>query len=225
MNARQDEMHIPLWQQGLSARVNVPPHSGSAIVIATGAEPQLERVLTTALHDAGHGVIELGLLTPLEQRIDHLNRRQSADADKMAARLLFAAEHLAAHPVTDDLPLAFLGVGPYAAAALIAAAAHPEPARLATVVCIGGRTALAGDAIAHVPVPVLLVAGGHDYPSLRMNRDAYDQLPEGTSLEVLSATTAQLTTSPAREEVLRLVTHWFDGRFGAKALPGRASAH
>jgi hypothetical protein len=225
MNARQDEMHIPLWQQGLSARVDVPPHASGAIVIATGAEPELEPALGRALHDTGYGVIELALLTPLEQRIDHLNRRQSADADEMAARLLFAAEHLAAHPVTDDLPLAFLGAGPYAAAALIAAAAHPEPARLATVVSIAGRTALAGDAIGHVPVPVLLVAGGHDYPSLRMNRDAYGQLPDGTSLEVLSATTAQLAISPAREEVLRLVTHWFDRRFGARALPGQASAH
>jgi putative phosphoribosyl transferase len=111
-------------------------------------------------------------------------------------------------PEAEGLPLGFFGASTGAAAALRAAVMLPDD--VATVVSRGGRPDLAGNALAHVRVPTLLIVGGADHTVLDLNRDAYDLL--GTSdkrLDVIPGATHLFEEPDAMEQVAELTHAWF----------------
>lgn len=123
------------------------------------------RSVAHALAEAGFGTLLVDLLTPEEEAKDLLTARMRFDIRLLADRVVGAIDWLAADASVGDLPpsLGKLPVGCFgsstgAAAALIAAAERQD--RVAAVVSRGGRPDPAGEALARVTAPTLLIVGG-----------------------------------------------------------------
>jgi pimeloyl-ACP methyl ester carboxylesterase len=84
------------------------------------------------------------------------------------------------------------------------------------VVSRGGRPDLAGEALAYVKSPTLLIVGERDEEVLRLNERAYAQLQCEKSLAVVPHATHLFEEEGALEEVARLAADWF-----RKHLKGR----
>jgi pimeloyl-ACP methyl ester carboxylesterase len=95
-----------------------------------------------------------------------------------------------------------------AAAALIAAA--ERPAQVCAVVSRGGRPDLAGDALARVTAPVMLIVGGLDHEVIDLNRHAASHL-NVIHRTVVVPGASHLFEEPGKlEDVQRLALDWFD---------------
>jgi putative phosphoribosyl transferase len=82
--------------------------------------------------------------------------------------------------------LVLFGASTGAAAALVTAAARPELVR--GVISRGGRADLAGDALAAVSAPVLLIVGGNDPIVVDLNKQAAENLADSDLKVVPGAT-------------------------------------
>ena len=133
------------------------------------------------------------------------------DVSLLAQRLSLATSSLGDEPRTASLPLGYFGASTGAAAALIAAAEHG--ARVRAVVSRGGRPDLAGDALARVTAPTLLIVGGRDPVVLDLNRQALDQLTSEKELVVVPDATHLFEEPGALQQVAELAVRWFARAF------------
>ncbi|MEU9351923.1 dienelactone hydrolase family protein [Streptomyces griseoloalbus] len=165
------------------------------------------RAVATALRGAGFGTLLLDLLTEEEDREDEATGRHRFDIDLLAGRLAHAVDWLGQRPDTADLAVGLFGASTGAAAALVAAAERPR--RVSAVVSRGGRPDLAGDALALVACPVLLVVGGDDETVLGLNRQAADRLSAVHHVHVVPGATHLFPEPGALEQVADLAAGWF----------------
>jgi putative phosphoribosyl transferase len=165
------------------------------------------RMVAGHLRERGLGTLLLDLLTPEEEAVDRRTATLRFDVDLLARRLAGAVAWVAKVPDAGSLPLGAFGASTGAAAALVAAAREPE--RVDAVVSRGGRPDLAGDALARVQAPTLLVVGGRDDVVLELNRQACERLAVPCHLEVVPGATHLFEEPGALEEVARLAGDWF----------------
>ena len=175
-----------------------------------GADARVRAIAFVAQHLNGKALatLLLDLLTAEEEQAERHTRHLRFDIGLLARRLLTATDWLAAEPSTAELPMGFFGASTGGGAALMAAAERPD--RVAAVVLRGGRPDLAGESLARVRAPTLLIVGGNDEPVIAMNEWALERLrsPEKQLLIVPSAT--HLFEEPGTlEEVARLAGEWF----------------
>src|SRR5690606_9467223 len=102
----------------------------------------------------------------------------------------------------QGLAMGYFGSSTGAAAALIAAARRP--ADIAAIVSRGGRPDLAGGALARVHAPTLFIVGGLDTIVLRLNREAFAQIPGPKHLAVVPGATHLFEQPGALDQVARL---------------------
>jgi putative phosphoribosyl transferase len=125
------------------------------------------------------------LLTPEEA----LDRANVFDIGLLARRLADVRDWLRVQPLPGVAggAVGYFGASTGAAAALWAAA---EPgARVAAVVSRGGRPDLAGDRLAKVTAPTLLIVGGEDHVVLDLNVQAHAMLRCENRLDVVPGAT------------------------------------
>jgi dienelactone hydrolase len=108
--------------------------------------------------------------------------------------------------VLGELPIGLFGASTGAAAALIAAAERPD---VAAVVSRGGRPDLAGDALAVVRAPVLLIVGRDDEQVISLNEEAMRRMRAPVQLAIVPHATHLFEEPGALEEVERLAFDWF----------------
>lgn len=159
------------------------------------------------LGDDGFGTLLLDLLTPEED----CTPRVRFDVAMLSDRLQMAVDWLRQLEDTAHLHVGLFGTDTGAAGALIAAAARPR--QIFAVVSRGGRPDLAGDELARVQSPTLLLVGGHDLEALALNRQALEAL--GTShreLIVVPGASHLFEEPGALEQVARHASRWF-GRY------------
>ncbi|HSG78727.1 MAG TPA: dienelactone hydrolase family protein, partial [Acidimicrobiia bacterium] len=130
------------------------------------------------LNDAGLATLLFDLLTDREAA----DRGNVFDIPLLGRRLGAVARWLDTRRGTSRLPLGYFGASTGAAAALVAAAEHPD---VAAVVSRGGRADLAGEALGAVEAPTLLVVGSHDVQVLELNRQAAAQMNAPVTVEVV----------------------------------------
>jgi len=192
----------------LPGTLSVPAGAGAVVAFAHGAgssrfSPR-NRAVARTLQAAGLATLLFDLLLEDE---DAGGPGARFDIDLLTARLGGAVAWLAARPETAPLPLGLFGASTGAAAALGAAAAHPE--RVRAVVSRGGRPDLAGSALLDVRAPTLLVVGGHDSQVLALNRTALARLACEKDLHVVAGAGHLFEERGALEEVARLAADWF----------------
>lgn len=174
------------------------------------------RAVAAHLCEAGLATLLFDLLTEAEAR----DRRNVFDIGLLARRLVEAIRWARSVPGLAALPIGLFGASTGAAAALVAAALAPD--EVAAVVSRGGRPDLAGEALAHVRAPTLLIIGGRDYPCIPLNEAARDALGDVAELVVVPGAGHLFEEPGTLEAVMRLARDWFLRHLGGARTPAGA---
>lgn len=140
---------VPLASEvALDGDLAVPEEPLGVVVFAHGSgssrHSPRNRMVAAHLQRRGLATMLVDLLTEDEERVDLRTRHLRFDVELLARRVHGVAEWLRSASEVGDLPLAYFGASTGAAAALVAAADHPQG--VAAVVSRGGRPDLAGSA-------------------------------------------------------------------------------
>jgi pimeloyl-ACP methyl ester carboxylesterase len=157
------------------------------------------------------------LLTRDEEQRDALTGESRFDIALLTGRLLGVTDWLVEHEPTTGLGVGLFGASTGAAAALVAAASRPISVQ--AVVSRGGRPDLAGEALAEVFQPTLLIVGGLDDVVIELNRRALRMLPGEKRLEIVPGATHLFEEPGTLEQVSRLARDWFV-RYLRRVPPG-----
>jgi putative phosphoribosyl transferase len=202
---------VPADEAELAGDLDLPDGARGVVLFAHGSgssrHSSRNRAVAAALRRAGLGTLLLDLLTDEEEQTDLVTAEYRFDIGLLGHRLTAAADWLGRRPASAPLPLHLFGASTGAAAALVAAARRPRT--VCSVVSRGGRPDLAGEALATVRVPVLLVVGGQDQAVLRMNEDAARQLGGPYDLLVVPGATHLFEEPGALEQVADAAQEWF----------------
>jgi putative phosphoribosyl transferase len=191
----------------LPGDLTVPPRPAGMVVFAhgsgSGRNSPRNRMVAGSLHLAGFGTLLVDLLDAAEAG----DRAKVFDIDLLASRLRAAVGLVRDDPRLAGLPIGLFGASTGAAAALRAAAA-PE-VKVSAIVSRGGRPDLAGDGLAAVDAPTLLIVGGRDEQVLELNMLARSGMRCRTALEVVPGASHLFSEGGALEVVARLAVGWF----------------
>ena len=205
----------------LDGDLRVPEAARGVVLFAHGSgssrHSPRNRSVAGALQRAGLGTLLMDLLTREEEAAEARTGHLRFDIDLLSGRLAAATDWLRQDAQTAALPIGYFGASTGAAAALVAAAARPEVVK--AVVSRGGRPDLAGEALARVQAPTLLIVGGNDGPVIGMNREAYGLLGAGKELEIVPGASHLFEEPGALETVARLASAWFARHLGQDGSP------
>lgn len=201
------EVHIPVGHdEPIAGDLTVPTPARGVVAFAHGSgssrHSRRNRAVARVCNEAGFATLLMDLLTDAEETLDARTRRLRFDIELLAERVRSSLDWLERDHRVAGLPAGLFGASTGAAAALVAAAARPDDVR--AVVSRGGRPDLAGDALARVRVPTLLVVGGADHPVIDMNRDAMARMPADVRLEIVPGATHLFEEPGALEQVAEL---------------------
>jgi pimeloyl-ACP methyl ester carboxylesterase len=199
----------------LHGDLTLPSAATGVVLFAHGSgssrKSSRNQFVASQLNAGGLATLLLDLLTETEELIDRIDARLRFDVSLLANRLIGATDWLASDPNLSRLPAGYFGASTGAAAALIAGA--ERPGRVQAIVSRGGRPDLAGEALAAVAAPTLLIVGGNDERVIPLNESALDRLGSQTKKLVIVPGATHLFEEPgALEEVARLAADWF-GRY------------
>jgi pimeloyl-ACP methyl ester carboxylesterase len=208
---RERPIAISVGGARLLGDLTLPAEPRGLVVFAHGSgssrmSPR-NRAVAQALADTGLATLLMDLLTGEEEAVDLRTRHLRFDVDLLGQRVVATVDALGSEPGLGALPVGTFGASTGAAAALIAAADRPE--RVHAVVSRGGRPDLAGDALARVTAPTLLIVGERDPQVLRLNREAQALLAGESRLEIVPGATHLFEEPGALERVAALAREWF----------------
>jgi pimeloyl-ACP methyl ester carboxylesterase len=159
--ARDLTIRVPVGTVLLTGDLAIPEGAGAVILFAHGSgssrHSSRNRHVARALNAARLATLLIDLLTMGEEEIDSRTAHLRFDIELLAQRLIGATEYLGSDAHTRHLPIGYFEASTGAAAALVAAAEHPDT--VGAVVSRGGRPDLAGPAMADVHAPTLLIVG------------------------------------------------------------------
>ena len=225
----QEERRTPRPQGAREVRVDVPagdrvalegdlalPEGAIGVVLfahgsGSSRHSPRNRQVARALQRFRLGTLLVDLLTPEEGEEERYTRHLRFDIDLLADRLIGAARWLSRNPLTGHLPIGCFGASTGAAAALVAAAR--EPGLVRAVVSRGGRPDLAGEELAAVRAPTLLIVGGNDKQVIEMNCEAFRRLRTAKELQIIPGATHLFEEPGALERVAQLAAEWFVRHF------------
>ena len=194
----------------LQGDLTLPAGTNSVVLFAHGSgssrHSRRNRYVAQVLNEGTIGTLLLDLLTESEEVRDSLTAELRFDIGLLARRVVGATNWLTNTADTQNLSLGYFGASTGAAAALVAAA---ELEVVRAIVSRGGRPDLAGEALAHVEAPTLLIVGGNDEPVIEMNRTALVQLKVDKRLEIIPGATHLFEEAGALERVAGLARDWF----------------
>ena len=195
----------------LGATLGMPKKPCGIAVFAHGSgsgrfSPRNEFV-ASKLRECGFATLLIDLLTEDEDRIDRESGRFRFDIPLLAERLLAATAYVRCAFADTPLPVGYFGASTGVAAALVAAS-RPGNSVFA-VVSRGGRPDLAGDALAHVRAPVLLIVGSLDKAVLELNRKARPRMRCRTQLAIVPGASHLFEEPGALARVADLAAAWF----------------
>jgi putative phosphoribosyl transferase len=211
------EVLIPAGSVALPGTLTMSPEVSGIVLFAHGSgssrHSPRNKLVAEALQAAGTGTLLFDLLTEREAQ----DRRNVFAIDLLAERLDHARRWLQEETASDPPALGYFGASTGAAAALVAEADHPHS--VTAIVSRGGRPDLAGEALARVTAPTLLIVGGADVDVLELNRDAFAQLRGAKDLVVVPGATHLFEEPGALEQVARLASDWFTKHLRPRATP------
>lgn len=218
------EVKVVAGSVELGGSLGVPPGAQGLVIFAHGSgssrfSPR-NRAVARALRDAGLGTLLFDLLSEEEEARDAGTGELRFDIPFLARRLAAVTEWARAQPELAPLRFGYFGSSTGAAAALVAAALHPD--LLHAVVSRGGRPDLAGPILARVQAPTLLLVGGRDIGVLELNEEALARLEGLKDIRIIPNATHLFEEPGALEEVSRRAAEWFTRYLGAAWPEARA---
>lgn len=206
-----EAVEVPAGTTTLKADLRVPAGARGLVVFAhgSGSSRFSSRNRQVAEFLGGHGfaTLLLDLLTAQEEAIDERTAEYRFDIARLGPRVSAAADWAATRSDLGTLPIGCFGASTGAAAALIAAA--DRPVSITAVVSRGGRPDLAGEALARVEAPTLLIVGGNDEPVIELNRKAMRQMHAHVEIEIVPGATHLFEEPGTLDQVADLAASWF----------------
>lgn len=204
-------LQLALSDAHLNADLLLPDGAKGLVVFVHGSgsgrlSPRNQQV-ARYFAERGLGALLFDLLSEAEQRFDAVTCELRFDIALLAERIIEVIDWLQRHSELARLHIGLFGASTGAAAALIAAAQRPQA--IHALVSRGGRTDLAGQAVAQVRAPTLQIVGGQDIVVLRLNREVCTRLQCEQQLHVVAGATHLFIEPGALEEVARLAADWF----------------
>jgi pimeloyl-ACP methyl ester carboxylesterase len=213
-----DKVAIPFGNIELAGTLQLPRDAHGLVIFAhgSGSSRFSPRNLFVAefLNTKGFGTLLMDLLTPAEEELDAVTGTWRFNISLLSQRVGAALEWLAGQQSLQSLPLGLFGASTGAAAALVAAATHSE--RVKAVVSRGGRPDLAGNSLALVSAPTLLIVGSNDLDVLTLNRNAMMRMTSITHLHIVPGASHLFEEPGTLEQVAQQAAQWF-----ARYLRGR----
>lgn len=204
-----DSHEVRIAPLGLPGTLRIPHNAFSLVVFAHGSgssrlSPR-NIVVAEALNSHGIATLLFDLLRPDEEAAN--NRAKVFDIPLLAARLENAIAWVDRASVLQNISIGLFGASTGAAAALVAAARLGK--RIGAVVSRGGRPDMAGDTLAQVSAPTLLIVGGADHGVIELNQFAFAKLACEKALEIVPHATHLFPEPGAMEQVITLAEKWF----------------
>jgi len=194
--------------------LTVPAGATGLVLFAHGSgssrHSPRNRFVADVLVEAGVATLLVDLLTQGEAH----DRANVFNVELLAHRLLEMSCWVETAPETANLALGYFGASTGAAAALVAAARSGQP--IGAVVSRGGRPDLAGDWLARVTAPTLLLVGSRDHVVLELNRAALARIPGEKRLDIIPGATHLFEERGTLEAVSAHAADWF-GRYLGRA--------
>ncbi len=191
----------------LTGDLVVPPRARGLVAFAHGSDSSRlsprNQYVAHVLNEAGFATLLFDLLSTNEAA----DRRNVFDIPLLAGRLTAAHAWVRDRDDIGELAVGYFGASTGGAAALWSAGSGSD--EVAAVVSRGGRVDLAGERLASVTVPTLLIVGERDTEVLTYNQQAQQQLRCLNHLEIVPAATHLFTEPGTLERVATLARDWF----------------
>ena len=217
--ADERPVSLTLSRVTLKANLGMPVDPSGIVLFAHGSgssrhSPRNVQV-ANVLQKRGIATLLMDLLTEREEEIDERTSQLRFNIFLLARRLAGATGWTMRRPELCHLRVGYFGASTGAAAALVAASHIPQ---IAAIVSRGGRPDLAGEALASLAAPTLLIVGGNDEPVIYLNEHALEKLGCAEKKMIIVPGATHLFEEPgALEEVARLAADWFSSHFTVKA--------
>ncbi|MCL4315526.1 MAG: alpha/beta fold hydrolase, partial [Gammaproteobacteria bacterium] len=180
-------VRIPAGDVTLEGNLHLTSNAGGIVLFAHGSgssrHSPRNRFVARHLQEVGLATLLFDLLTSDEEFAERATGHLRFDIKMLARRLAQVTDWLRQQPQTRTLKIGYFGASTGAAAALVAAADHPQG--VSAIVSRGGRPDLAGPALARVKAPTLLLVGGEDAVVIDLNKEAFEQLQVEKKLEII----------------------------------------
>lgn len=194
----------------VDADLAVPEGSQGVVLFAHGSgssrHSPRNRMVAEHLQEHRLATVLADLLTPGEAAHDAETEVLRFDIDLLAERVAAIVDWAVTTPPVSGKAIGLFGASTGAAAALVAAAQRPQ---VRAVVSRGGRPDLAGDVLAQVRSPVLLIVGEQDRPVRGLNEQAAAALHAPHELHVVPDATHLFEEPGALLEVADRAAGWF----------------
>ncbi|SRR6266540_1857969 len=208
---RQREVRVPIGRAHLEGAMDVPAGAAGVVLFAHGSgssrHSPRNQFVARVLRESGNGTLLFDLLTPPEEMEDNVTAALRFDIGLLAQRLVAATHWVKAQPETQQLGIGYFGSSTGGGAALVAAAELGNS--IAAVVSRGGRPDLAGDALARVQSPTLLIVGEYDEVVIGLNEEALAKLPCEKDLKIVPRATHLFEEEGTLGQVAHLAAEWF----------------
>ncbi len=202
---------IPVEGVHLPGDLVVPNGSRGLVIFAHGSgssrRSHRNQVVARALQVNGLATLLFDLLTEAEDHLGPSAHNPRFDIPLLAARLAATAAWAHAQPALGSLPIGLFGSSTGAAAALLAATRLNG--MVWAIVSRSGRPDLAGDALAEVKAPTLLIAGGEDDTVIQLNQHAQALMKCRSNMVIIPGATHLFEELGALEQVMQLAADWF----------------
>lgn len=204
------EITIAVDAGNVGGTLGTPPGAHGLIVFAHGSgssrHSPRNRFVAASLNDRGFATLLMDLLTQDEEEIDNASASLRFDISLLARRVVLATEWCKKQRTLTNMPIGYFGASTGAGAALVAAAGRKD---IGAIVSRGGRPDLAGEALAQVQAPTLLIAGERDPVVIDLNRRAASQMRAHCEIAIVPGAGHLFEQSGTLEQVARLAQDWF----------------
>lgn len=209
--ATEHPVIIPSKNVHLDGILHIPKEARGLVLFVHGSGSSRFSVrnkqVAHVLNEARHATLLFDLLTPEEEIVDTQTRELRFDIEFLAARLIDATDWCIEQLVTHNLTIGYFGSSTGGGAALCAAAEKTDIVK--AVVSRGGRPDLAGESLARVEAPTLLIVGGNDEAVIEMNKSAMSKMHCIKKIEIVPGATHLFEETGTLDKVSQLATMWF----------------
>lgn len=216
-----EETWVPCGPVALPATLTMPSGARGWVVFAhgsgSGRTSPRNRYVAEALHAAGIGTLLLDLLLPGDPLEDEAGSQRSLDIAVLSRRLAGAIRWMEGRHCGQGLRCGVFGSSTGAAVGLMVAALEGSSVR--AVVCRGGRTDLATDALGRVVAPTLLIVGGNDPWVKRVNEESLARLGGEKELVIVPGAGHLFEEPGAMARVAALSASWFQRHLEMPVVP------
>ncbi|NOK02221.1 MULTISPECIES: dienelactone hydrolase family protein [Myxococcus] len=218
------EVQVQVGDVVLGGSLGIPDGARGLVIFAHGSgssrfSPR-NRAVARALRAQGLATLLFDLLSEAEEVGDSRTGELRFDIPFLARRLAAVTEWAQRQPALAVLRMGYFGSSTGAAAALVAAALHPD--LIHAVVSRGGRPDLAGPVLPRVQAPTLLLVGGQDVGVLELNEASLARMEGLKGIQIIPGATHLFEEPGALEQVARQAAAWFLRFLGGVGAEARA---